>query len=66
MLWVKCSWLFSFPKSSSGSDHSRSHMGPYAGGSLNLSSCGSKGGFKTRPRSDRKTPGPLGPTEPAH
>lgn len=37
MLWVKCSWVFSFPKSSSGSDQRMSHIGPYAGGSLNLS-----------------------------
>ena len=39
LLWVKCSAFFSFPNSSSGSDHSRSHMGPNAGGSLNRSNC---------------------------
>lgn len=37
MLWLKYSWVFSLPKSSRGSDHSRSHMGPKAGGSLNRS-----------------------------
>jgi len=36
-LCVKCSVVFSLPKSSSGSDQSKSHIGPNAGGSLNLS-----------------------------
>lgn len=37
MLWLKYSWVFSLPKSSRGSDQSRSHIGPKAGGSLNRS-----------------------------
>ena len=36
---MKCSAFFSLPKSSRGSDQRRSHIGPNAGGSLNLSSC---------------------------
>lgn len=37
MLWLKYSWVFSLPKSSRGSAHNKSHMGPKAGGSLNRS-----------------------------
>lgn len=37
VLWPKYSWVFSLPKSSRGSAHNRSHMGPNAGGSLNRS-----------------------------
>ena len=36
---MKLSFVDSFPKSSSGSDHSRSHMIPCVGGSRNRSIC---------------------------